>query len=226
MIMYLHKISFAKDDLIKNRKTYQDIYALHKIIWALVSQYKKQKREFLYRVEYDAYQNIEFIYLLAPNQIISQGNMVIAISPKFQPQLANGENLYFKLRANPIIKRKGNGKAKEYSIVMDAKHQFNKKGQSYLEQFSLDELIYNVAMEWLDRKGEQHGFSVKQFDVKIDNYREYTVKAAGKEKFMLRTLDFEGKLNIADADQFKMALFSGIGSGKAFGCGLMLVRRI
>jgi CRISPR system Cascade subunit CasE len=39
-------------------------------------------------------------------------------------------------------------------------------------------------------------------------------------------LDFEGRLKIVDADRFKQALFEGIGSAKAFGCGLMLVRRI
>ena len=224
--MYLHKISFSEEDLIKNRKTHRDIYSLHQIIWALVSQNKNQKRKFLCRVEYDAYQNIKFIYLLAPNQIAAQENMMIDVSPKFQPQIANGENLYFKLRANPIIKRKENGKTKEYSIVMDAKHQFKKNGQRYLERFSMDELIHKVGIEWLVRKGKQHGFSVKQFDVTIDNYREYLVKAEGKDNFMLRTLDFEGKLNIVDAGQFKMALFNGIGSAKAFGCGLMLVRRV
>lgn len=29
-----------------------------------------------------------------------------------------------------------------------------------------------------------------------------------------------------NADRFKKALYKGIGSGKIFGCGLMLVRRI
>jgi len=224
--MYLHKISFNNKPLSGYGKADQDIYSLHQKIWAVVSQNKNQKRKFLCRVEYDAYQNIKFIYVLAPNQIAAQGNMMVDVSPKFQPQLANRENLYFKLRANPIIKRKENGKAKEYSIVMDAKHQFKKNGQRYLERFSMDELIHTVGIKWLVRKGKQHGFSVKQFDVKIDNYREYLVKAAEKDNFMLRTLDFEGKLNIVDAGQFKTALFNGIGSAKAFGCGLMLVRRV
>ena len=36
----------------------------------------------------------------------------------------------------------------------------------------------------------------------------------------------EGKLKIVDPDRFKQALLQGIGSAKAFGCGLMLVRRV
>lgn len=224
--MYLHKITIDSEALRRDRKIYQDVYLLHKKIWELVSRNENQKRDFLYRVEYDAYQNIKHIYLLAPNQISSQKNIKIAVSPRYQPQLETGEFLFFKLRANPIIKRKENGKAKEYSLVMDAKHQFKKNGQNYQEQFSLDELIHDVGMKWLIRKGEQHGFSVKQFEVRTNNDCEYSVKFPGKKVFTLRTLDFEGKLKIVDADRFKKSLFNGIGSAKAFGCGLMLVRRI
>lgn len=224
--MYLHKVSIDREALSRDRKIYADVYSLHQKIWALVSWNRNQKRDFLYRVEYDTYQKIKHIYLLAPNQISSQNNIRIAVSPKYQPQLEAGEFLYFKLRANPIIKRKENGKAKEYGIIMDAKHQFNKNGQNYQKQFSLDELIHDVGIKWLVRKGEQHGFSVKQFEVIIDNDCEYPVKPPGKQAFTLRTLDFEGRLKIVDTDRLKKALFEGIGSAKAFGCGLMLVRRI
>lgn len=224
--MYLHKISIDKEALSRDRKIYQAVYLLHKKIWELVSRNENQKRNFLYRVEYDAYQNIKHIYLLAPHQIASRNNLKIAVSPRYQPQIETGECLYFKLRANPIIKRKENGKAKEYGLVMDAKHQFKKNGQNYLDQFSMDELISDVGIKWLGRKGEQHGFSVKQVDVKIDNDSEYSVSPPGKQAFTLRTLDFEGKLKIVNADRFKKSLFNGIGSAKAFGCGLMLVKRI
>jgi CRISPR system Cascade subunit CasE len=42
----------------------------------------------------------------------------------------------------------------------------------------------------------------------------------------LEEKDFEGKLKIVDADRFKKELFQGVRSAKAFGCGLMLVKRI
>ncbi len=67
---------------------------------------------------------------------------------------------------------------------------------------------------------------MKQFEVIIDNDRKDSIKPLGKQTFTLRTLDFEGNLKIVDADQFKRALFKGIGSAKAFGCGMMMVKRI
>ncbi|MCI0421919.1 MAG: type I-E CRISPR-associated protein Cas6/Cse3/CasE [Acidobacteria bacterium] len=46
------------------------------------------------------------------------------------------------------------------------------------------------------------------------------------KKIELSTLDFEGVLLVTEPDRFLRALLSGIGPAKAFGCGLMLVRRI
>jgi CRISPR system Cascade subunit CasE len=39
-------------------------------------------------------------------------------------------------------------------------------------------------------------------------------------------VDFEGTIEITDPGIFVEALFTGIGPAKAFGCGLMLVRRV
>ena len=39
------------------------------------------------------------------------------------------------------------------------------------------------------------------------------------------TVDFQGLLQITDPQRFKAMLFKGLGPSKAFGCGLMLVRR-
>lgn len=224
--MYLHKISIDRESLNKDRKIYQDAYLLHQKIWVLVSRDKNQHRDFLYRVEYDSYQNIMHIYLLASYQVSSQKNIKVAVSPRYKPQLKTGDRLYFKLRANPIIKRKENGKAKEYGIIMDAKHRFKESGKNYQTQLSLDELIYEVGMKWLIRKGEQHGFSVKRFEVTIDNDREYLIKTPAKQAYTLRTLDFSGVLTVVDPELFINPLYKGIGPAKGFGCGLMLVKRV
>lgn len=40
------------------------------------------------------------------------------------------------------------------------------------------------------------------------------------------TVTFEGVLNVIDPDRLVMLLENGIGPAKAFGCGLLLVRRL
>jgi CRISPR system Cascade subunit CasE len=39
-------------------------------------------------------------------------------------------------------------------------------------------------------------------------------------------LDYKGVLCVTDTELFKTTLFNGIGRSKAFGCGLMMVRRV
>ncbi|MBE9580954.1 MAG: type I-E CRISPR-associated protein Cas6/Cse3/CasE [Proteobacteria bacterium] len=47
-----------------------------------------------------------------------------------------------------------------------------------------------------------------------------------EKKSGFSSVDFLGDLEITDVKKFTKALFGGLGRAKAFGCGLMLVRRI
>lgn len=40
------------------------------------------------------------------------------------------------------------------------------------------------------------------------------------------SVDFEGEIEVVDAELLSKGLFDGIGPSKAFGCGLLLVRRV
>lgn len=225
--MYLHKIILDKAHSQKHKRQYEkDAYFLHQQIWGLVSHSENQKRDFLYRVEYDQYKNVQSILLLAAKKIESTKCMTVYVSPLYDPQITEGESFRFKLRANPIVKRWENGKLKEFGLIVDAKHKREKQGIHCVDDYSLDELIQEKGMKWLVNKGLRHGFTVKNWDVAIGNDWEYAVKAEDKRPFTIRTLDFEGRLEVTDTEKFKTALFKGIGPAKAFGCGLLSLARI
>ena len=40
------------------------------------------------------------------------------------------------------------------------------------------------------------------------------------------TLDFEGLLTVSDPGTFLSSIVRGFGAAKAYGCGLMLIRRV
>jgi CRISPR system Cascade subunit CasE len=225
--MYLHKIVLDKEHQQRHKRQYEkDAYFLHQQIWGLVSRNEQQKRDFLYRVEYDACKNVQAILLLANHKVESTKTMTVYVSPPYNPQIGAGEYFHFKLRANPVVKRRENGKLKEYGLILDAKHQLKKQELHYNDDYSLDELIQEKGMAWLEKKALQHGFAVKNWDVAIGNDGEYKVNANEKQPFIIRTLDFEGRLEVTDAEKFKAALLCGIGSAKAFGCGLLMIRRV
>lgn len=225
--MFLHKIIPDHDFLIKHKRKFaQDAYFIHEFVWQLVSRNSDQKRDFLYRVEYGSYQQVKAILLLNQMKLDSTDLCDIQVSPPYQPKITNGERLKFTLRANPVNKRRENGKLKEYGLIMDAKHQLAKQNKLCSHDYSLDELIHKKGIEWLNRKGNDHGFIVEQWQVKTQNDNAYTAEAKNKRPFIIRTLDFSGYLTVTDHISFENALLKGIGPAKAFGCGLLSIAKV
>ena len=60
----------------------------------------------------------------------------------------------------------------------------------------------------------------------VYQWHALTGKAAKAKKSGFSAVDFTGDLVVADVEAFKKTLFNGIGRSKAFGCGLLLVKRI
>lgn len=77
--------------------------------------------------------------------------------------------------------------------------------------------------DWLLRQAEKAGFSVKQYAE--ENTREVTgFKKGGK--IYHKGVVFTGILEITDPDAFWEAYCGGIGPGKAYGLGMLLVKRV
>lgn len=75
--------------------------------------------------------------------------------------------------------------------------------------------------EWLEAEGLKHGFSL--LAVHVTGGRE-TVSASGGRSFWIDASRFTGILKVTNADQFALALHSGIGRvGKAFGMGMLVI---
>ena len=79
---------------------------------------------------------------------------------------------------------------------------------------------------WLERQGAKAGFAIRSGEVRVDGYDRHRISRKGSAPTMsYSTLDFEGILTIADPTSFLPAVARGFGASKAYGCGLMLIRR-
>ena len=92
----------------------------------------------------------------------------------------------------------------------------------------------DTALEnWLKKQGERLGFELLVDDdglSKLQNsgYIWHGLPAKAKQKgdkSGFSAVDFCGELEITDVQKFEHALFQGIGRAKAFGCGLLMIRR-
>ncbi len=111
--------------------------------------------------------------------------------------LTAGQRLAFRLRANPT-KRLSAGKGN--------------KGKR-IGLYKIEEQI-----EWLQRKAAEHGFAIQTAmptqQQSVDDHQQHL-------KFF--SVQFDGILQVTDPTTFLAAIQNGIGSGKAFGFGLLSV---
>lgn len=73
-------------------------------------------------------------------------------------------------------------------------------------------------LEWLTEQGKRYGF--KAIQAKITGYKENKIRKHG---FTVKSVTFEGILQVTDIEKFKQALAQGIGREKAYGCGMVTI---
>ncbi len=78
-------------------------------------------------------------------------------------------------------------------------------------------------IEWLKRKGLQHGFNVLRVRISLDGNEK--LSRAGNSQGSLFGVRFDGVLRVDNSEAFALAVETGIGSAKAFGFGLLSLGR-
>jgi CRISPR system Cascade subunit CasE len=118
---------------------------------------------------------------------------------EFALEVKPGQVLAFRLRGNPTVKRGG------------------KRLGLYREE---------EQMSWLARKAEQGGFRL----LSVNSSNEKVVggiihRESRKDRLRLLSVQFDGLLQVLDAQRLRCSIENGVGSGKGFGFGLLSVAR-
>ena len=144
----------------------------------------------------------------------------------FAPALAPGDRLRFSLRANPTVRKSkepGQRHAPRHDVVMDALRPLQ-DGSRAEHRMSA---IRKKGFDWLARQGCKAGFEIREDELLCEGYRQHRIdRDAGDSTLSFSSLDFEGVLKVREPDLLTSAIARGFGPSKAFGCGLMLIRRL
>lgn len=205
----------------------QDTYREHQALWQLFATDPDASRDFLYRQVIE--QGRIKYYLLSERMPVDRSGMWLVDTPKvYDPKLVTGQRLFFTLRANPVVTvATAEGKKLRHDVVMNTKKQIGFDALSPADRPPLQQLVQDSCVPWLRARAESNGFSIEPNLVTVDGYQQHT-SFTKRQKYPVRysTVDFQGILTVTDPERFRTALFGGIGKAKAFGCGLMLVRRV
>jgi CRISPR system Cascade subunit CasE len=87
------------------------------------------------------------------------------------------------------------------------------------------EIVRHEGLAWFRRQGVAAGFNFEDGGVAVDGCEPLTIRGNGQSAVRLSVIEFDGMLTVREPDMFLAHVARGFGRGKAFGLGLMLVRR-
>jgi CRISPR system Cascade subunit CasE len=129
--------------------------------------------------------------------------------------ITEGQHLVFRLRANPTKR------------ISDRNTTQDERWRGKRVDLRREE----DQLKWLDEKGKQSGFALLAVRTQAGHNPIADVRATGtadrvisrSHHLTFASVTFEGRLRVTDPDAFRQALWQGIGSGKAFGFGLLSI---
>ena len=197
----------------------------HAVVWSLFADAPDRRRDFLWRETESG-----LFYLLSTRMPVDAHQLFDMDPPKsFSPRLTAGCRLQFSLHANPVVRRStaearpgGNGhRVRKDDVVMSAINPLP-KGERAAARF---DAIGESGRAWLRAQGEKAGFRFDPGEVLVEGYAAAEVPRRGGRPIRFHTIDFDGRLTVTEPAAFTSAVARGFGAAKAFGCGLMLIRR-
>ena len=118
----------------------------------------------------------------------------------------------------------GMGQIWNFDLIASPSKKVAAEGQKNSQRRILREPGERQA--WLKRKAEQNGFAI------LDAQEQEQIHVSGKHGagqggvMYHDAYHYQGVLQITDAEAFRKALQQGIGPGKAYGFGMMMVKRL
>lgn len=205
----------------------------HRLVWTLFPRDLKE-RPFLYRETSGGdggSKRGEFLILshICPDD---SNGLFDLDTQVFAPQIHVGEHLRFSLRANPTSQKsemvEGRRKTRRYDVVMKALYEVPKEDRAAARP----KIIRQAGLAWLGDQGKSAGFSLPEDPelINVDGYEQFNIsedrtRSSQNRRAAHSRLDFDGILRVEDPSLFVTRIASGFGRARAFGHGLMLIRR-
>lgn len=204
-----------------------EAYTAHQLLWQLFPNYEGA-RPFIFRQELDtseegvSHKGLPLFYVLSDREPTAITGLLDVHSKPFTPALNLGDTLAFRLRANPTMAVPTPGKrGQRADVLMAAKKPFS-PGQR-TSQACVDAMNIK-AREWLESRSEAWGFRLP-VTPELGAYRQHVLNKGSGKPVQFSTIDYEGLLEVTDPEKLIDTMAQGIGRAKAFGGGLLLLRR-
>lgn len=191
-------------------------YDLHKNLWRMFPGEAREVRAtgdearqgFLFRIEHNPIGRAARLLVQSRRAPVQANGVQLMGSREIHPQPSPGQRLSFLLTANPT------------KTITDT--QRDAKPGKRSDKCRVPLIREDDQCQWLSRKLGKGG------NIEAVNIQPHPPLLFRKGRYAgkLVTATFEGILCVSDPERLITLLENGIGPAKAFGCGLLLLRRI
>ena len=189
-------------------------YDAHRLVWSLFGDASARERDFLFRV--DRRPEGVTIHTLSHRLPADETGLFEVETKAVDLKFTVGQKLDFLLLANPIRTRNG----QRHDVVLDRIKALRVEGASP----DTMEVAQTEGAAWITRQGASAGFDVMSSTVRNYGQRQFAKPRGPRVK--LAVMELSGQIQINDPHVFRDAVLRGFGKGKAYGCGLMLLRSV
>jgi CRISPR system Cascade subunit CasE len=191
----------------------------HKLLWSLFARDSDTTRDFLWREVAESGPRKTYYVLSRCEPINGLGLFEVETKP-YGLNLDEGDRFAFDLRVNATVNRMDGGKSARHDVVMDALRGIDAgPGRRDVR----DKVAKEAGSAWMARKGQASGFELDEMSV--ESYQTWRLPRGRAKPLSLGVLDLRGTLTVSDPAAFASAVHGGFGKAKAFGLGMMLLRR-
>jgi len=247
MSLYFSRLTLRRDaadiapllQVLQPSKSSDRLAVDHRLIWTVIPPDVRSEAEqrraagtpqsaFLWRADRQRGR----YYLLGPEPKTDSPFFAIETKP-FRPTLSSGDRLAFDLRLNATVDRKVSRTPGDKPAIRqrcDVAMDLLKNAPPTPSGESLDRAKHRMPFakkavgDWLAARAESHGFHLDA--LMLEGYRAERFARRNGKFGTLGIFDIKGALTITEPNSFLDRLRQGFGRGKAFGCGLMLIRRL
>lgn len=213
LIPYLSKIEI--DHEIAYKAGLRDSYAWHQRTWDMFPNRSQQPRDFLTRLD-DVDGGFRLLVLsetipTRPDWCPTPSWETKSIDESF---FTHG-HYRFSLIANPSRKIKSDTNVKNGKRIPIA----------HRNDLEINNKIQFGLLSWLRRKGQQHGFSFEDSQIRtVQKPRQWFLKKGASG--VHAATEFSGILTVTEPQTFRQAAVHGVGPAKAFGFGMLCLSSI
>ncbi len=210
-----------------------DPYQAHQLAWQAFPGVPRGERPFLFSLdERGPHHSLLVQSTRPPDWAFLDGDADVQTKAFDPHQIPAGEPLRFFLRANPTVDRRGFGDGKTRRVAVGtnpdlAFRQMGRPEDAPRTPAARAEWRERELRTWMQRQGERGGFDVTTCAPGPIVGRRVQRTEGGRPKgrpMKFHEVEFTGTLEVRDPEAFVRSYSEGVGRGRAFGYGLLMVR--